>query len=370
MRYRVVTVIGARPQFIKCAAVSEQLEQIGREAGGSRGISEVIVHTGQHYDDEMSKVFFHDLRIRHPKYNLEVGSGRHPTQTAEMMKRLEPVLLDEAPDMVIVYGDTNSTLAGALASKQLGIPVAHVEAGLRSHREGMAEELNRVIADRVATLRFCPSEAAVDNLLREGIASGVHYVGDVMLDILLRRVADLAHTETLLATLGVSRGEYFVATIHRAENTDESGVLKSILQGLVEVATHYPVILPIHPRTRNRIDEESGYFTEGLTIIPPQRYDDMLALQAAAKGILTDSGGMQKEAYWLGVPCTTLRSETEWPETQDGGWNVLAGTNAEQIVRTALRRHPDVDAKPIYGDGRAARHVTERLLAWLESRVP
>ena len=324
---RFVTVIGARPQFVKAAAVSRVLR---RECG------EVLVHTGQHYDDNMSQVFFDELEIPRPDYNLDVGSGGHGAQTGAMLAKIEEVLLAEKPDRMLVYGDTNSTLAGALAAAKLHIPVAHVEAGLRSFNRLMPEEINRLLTDHIADQLFCPSETAVANLAAEGVGAGVHRVGDVMYEALMHAVSVAERRSGILPQLGLVSGEYALATIHRAENTDDPQRLGRLMAALREISGRMPVVFPVHPRTRGKLSAlalSSDVARGGdLRLLDPVGYLDMVRLEAGAAVILTDSGGIQKEAYWLRVPCVTLREETEWVETVQQGWNILAGSNPEKII--------------------------------------
>ena len=319
---KIVTIVGARPQFIKAAAVSRVLRQ---------DVREVLVHTGQHYDGNMSQVFFDELEIPRPDYNLGIGSGGHGVQTGAMLAGIEEILLKEKPDRVLVYGDTNSTLAGALAAAKLHIPVAHVEAGLRSFNRRMPEEINRVLTDHVADLLFCPSTTAVKNLAAEGVRSGVHLTGDVMYEALMHAVALSQEKSDILKRLGVAPGEYALATIHRAENTDDPERLARLMAALQEVSCKMPVIFPVHPRTRGKLGPLAA--DGDLRLLDPQGYLDMVRLEAGAAVILTDSGGIQKEAYWLRVPCVTLRDETEWVETVAQGWNVLAGAYRDMILR-------------------------------------
>lgn len=290
------------------------------------------MHTGQHYDDAMSAVFFRELAIPEPDYNLGVGSEPHGQQTGAMLTGIEAVLLKELPDWVLVYGDTNSTLAGALAAAKLHIPVAHVEAGLRSFNRRMPEELNRVLTDHISTLLFCPTQTAVENLAAEGITQGVHLVSDVMHEA-LRWAAERGRTHgTILERLGVREKSYLLATVHRAENTDDPARLRAILDAFA--ALDEPIVFSIHPRTQVRIEALNlKSQIRNLKSISPVGYLDMVQLEQAARLILTDSGGIQKEAYWLGVPCVTLRDETEWVETVTTGWNVLTGAETERIVR-------------------------------------
>ena len=356
MTVRILTVVGARPQFIKAAGVSRAIAAVNRLEDDAV-LEEIVLHTGQHYDDQMSAVFFEELELSRPKYNLDVGSGRHGAQTAAILDRLEPVLLDEAPDVVLVYGDTNSTLAGAIAAAKAPVQVAHVEAGLRSFRRDMPEEVNRVVCDHIATLLFAPSALAVENLRREGIVEGVHEVGDVMYDVLRWTVARAPSAESVAARFGVA-GPYAVATVHRAENTDAGDRLDDIFSGLRRVAeTGVDVVVPLHPRTRQRLQ---GRTPAAVHVIEPLGHAELVALMMGSTVVLTDSGGLQKEAYWLGVPCVTLRNETEWPETVDAGWNIAVGTEPEAIVSAALRP-PPLARPPLYGDGRTGSAIVDVL---------
>lgn len=345
----IVTIVGARPQFIKAAAISRVLRQRHRE---------VLVHTGQHYDASMSDVFFRELDIPAPDVNLAVGSASHGAQTGAMLAKIEAVLLAERPDWVLVYGDTNSTLAGALAAAKLHIPVAHVEAGLRSFNRAMPEEINRILTDHISALLLCPSQTAVDNLAREGITRGVTLVGDVMADVL--RLA-VERADTALPDIpGVASGAYALATVHRAENTDDAARLRGILTGLSLL--DMPVIFPVHPRAHRAIATLGWTPPDHVHLIEPVGYLSMVALMRSARVILTDSGGVQKEAYWLGVPCVTLRDETEWVETVMHGWNILVGADPERIVAAARQPSPSAPRPPLYGDG----HAAERCVAALE----
>lgn len=353
---KVVTVVGARPQFIKCAPVSRLLRQ---------SATEILVHTGQHYDANMSASFFDQLAIPAPDYNLGVGSGAHGAQTAEMLRGIENVLLEEKPDALMVYGDTNSTLAGALAASKLLIPVAHVEAGLRSFNKAMPEEQNRIIADHLSTLLFCPTETAIDNLLREGITAGVHETGDVMYDALLVNAEIASKTSSILRDHDLKPGEYLLATVHRAESTDDPEVLARLLGAFNRLcAAGARIVFPVHPRTRGRMAAAEVALHERVAVIEPVGYLDMLELERNARTILTDSGGVQKEAFWLSTPCVTLRNETEWVETVRAGWNVLAGSDADAIVdaveRAAARAGQTAEVPE---DGRASERIVERLLA-------
>lgn len=358
---KVVSIIGARPQFIKCAPVSRALRSVA---------GEVVVHTGQHYDDSMSGVFFRELGIADPAYHLGVGSGTHGQQTGNMLKGIEKILLKEQPEMVLVYGDTNSTVAGALAAVKLHVPVAHVEAGLRSFNRRMPEEINRVVTDQVSTLLLCPTDRAVDNLRREGVTQGVHLVGDVMYDALLDNVERAQSTSTVLERLGLSPQDYLLATVHRAENTDRLERLEGIMSALNLLAdSGRVVVFPVHPRTRKQLGTLCFTPSPRLLLIEPVSYLDMVRLEGMAHAIVTDSGGIQKEAWWLRVPCITLREETEWVETVASGWNCLVGAIAERIVSAVFAAKPGrVDPWP-YTRGEASRSIAQRLAAFVTTHT-
>lgn len=356
---RIVSIIGARPQFIKAAPVSRALRAAGHQ--------EFLVHTGQHYDSNMSDLFFEELGIPEPDVNLSVGSGLHGAQTASMLAGLEEVIVRERPDCVLVYGDTNSTLAGALAAAKLHIRVAHVEAGLRSFNRAMPEELNRIVADHLSDILLCPSRTAVENLKAEGIRAGVHLVGDVMYDAVLQFSGRAREVSSILKDLELEGGRYLLATVHRAENTDNVARLRAILTALSAIKE--TVVFPVHPRTRKLLSERSG---DGLSlagnvrVVEPVGYLDMLMLEQNARMILTDSGGVQKEAYWLKVPCVTLRDETEWVETVEAGWNILVGADAKRIVQAVSGFRPaEGSYRQLYGDGR----VAEQCVYVLESHI-
>lgn len=360
---KVVTIVGARPQFIKAAAVSRVIrEQFSSE------ITEILVHTGQHFDENMSKIFFEELDIPHPKYNLEISGGQHGVMTGRMLEAIEKVLLEERPDWVLIYGDTNSTLAGALAAAKLHIPVAHVEAGLRSFNMRMPEEVNRIVADRLSTLLFCPTVIAVENLAKEGIAVGVKNVGDVMFDVALFYRDQARKQSTILASLGVAEGAFVLATCHRAENTDDLNRLRQIVAALAEISVRLPVVLPVHPRTRKLLlDTGLNAQLGNVIVINPVSFLDMVVLEQAAKVILTDSGGVQKEAFFYGVPCITMRDETEWVETVEAGANFLVGADRAKIfdVFSALERGEcefPYYRTNMYGDGDAAKMIVTHIL--------
>jgi UDP-GlcNAc3NAcA epimerase len=348
---KLVTVIGARPQFIKAAAVSRRISSAGT-------IREVIVHTGQHFDANMSDVFFSELDIPAPAYHLGIGGGNHGAMTGRQLEKIEEVLIAEKPDWVLVYGDTNSTLAGALAAAKLHIKVAHVEAGLRSFNRRMPEEVNRVLTDHVATILFAPTQTAIQNLSNEGIRSGVHLCGDVMYDAAMF-FKNRAQEPRWFKTLGLSLGGFVLATIHRAENTDDAGRLSSILSGLARAGL--PVVLPLHPRTRARLTAGGNKVPANIHIVEPVGFLEMVWLEVACRMVATDSGGVQKEAYFHGKPCVTLRDETEWVELVETGWNVLAGADAEKIAKLISSAKPPAMRTELYGDGDAASRIVRVL---------
>lgn len=380
-KIRIVTVIGARPQFVKAAVVSREFVKHGL-------IHEIIVHTGQHYDHEMSEVFFKQLGLRRPEYNLGVGSKPHGEQTAAILSKLEPILIKQKPDGVLVYGDTNSTLAGALCASKLHIPVAHVEAGLRSWNRRMPEEINRVVTDHIAGILFCPTDTAVQNLKAEGITRGVYTVGDVMLDAALffgknddtrstssRRASGDSLSKNILTKYGLHIKNYFLITLHRAENTDNIARLQCILNMLLELQA--PAIFPVHPRLANllathphlrKVNSQLRSRSE-LRIVQPVSYFEMLSLEKNARAIITDSGGVQKEAFFFQVPCITLRDESEWVETLESGFNTLVGDDRKKFL-TAVKRLDKIRTKAatksqglaLFGNGKASARIA-RILA-------
>lgn len=397
---KIVTIIGARPQFIKAATVSRAIGRHVQHENGEEGIHEIIVHTGQHYDENMSKVFFDDLKIPAPGYNLGVGSDSHGRQTGFMLSEIEDVLINERPDLVLTYGDTNSTLAGALGAVKLHIPTAHVEAGLRSYNRRMPEEINRILTDEVSSILFCPTKTAVANLAREGIPGAVrqrpghrltidtqvvYNVGDVMFDSVLF-YRDFAEKKSdIMKRLKLEKKKFFLATVHRAENTDDKERLKAILSSFEEMhGRGERIVLPLHPRTRKMIEGldigGGAPIGKGLDIIDPIGYLDMVMLQMNAKGLFTDSGGVQKEAYFLNVPCITLRDETEWVETVDMGWNRLAGADHEKIIwfyekicdwdglkapffeQSHIPKQDQKEWVGAYGDGKASDKIVESIV--------
>ena len=349
---KIVSIVGARPQFIKCAPVSRELRKEHEE---------ILVHTGQHYDHGMSAVFFEELAIPEPDYNLGIGSGAHGRQTGAMLGAIEDVLEKEEPEIVLVYGDTNSTLAGALAAAKMHVPVAHVEAGLRSFDRRMPEEVNRVLTDHASDILFCPTATAVRNLAAEGVTEGVFLVGDVMVDAMNHNRTIAEERSRILEDAGVRSGEYLVVTVHRPSNTDSRENMAAIIGALGEAGV--PVVFPVHPRTRKFL---LGYdllaaMPENIRITEPLGYLDMLRLMAHAKKILTDSGGVQKEAYMLGVPCITLRENTEWVETVEAGWNVLVGAERGRILQAIRSFNPEGGQRLCFGEGDASSRIAQIL---------
>jgi UDP-N-acetylglucosamine 2-epimerase len=349
MTMKIASVVGARPNFVKLAPVSRELR---------KEFDEVIIHTGQHYNYDMDRIFFDDMGIPAPRYHLGVGSGNHGYQTGEMLRRIEEILLDEKPDAVLVFGDTNSTLAGALAAVKLHIKVAHVEAGLRSYNRRMPEEINRVLVDHCSDLLLCPTRTAVENLKKEGITSGICLTGDVMVDAQRDCTLIAERKSHILGELGLEPKKYYLTTIHRAENTDDPQRLKNIVEALEEIGD---VVFPCHPRAEKYL-KQLGLW-EGLVaqarVIKPVGYLDMIMLEKNARKILTDSGGVQKEAYLLSVPCITLRDETEWVETVEDGWNVLAGADKKKIVELARNFEPRSEQRDVFGKGDASIRTAE-----------
>jgi UDP-N-acetylglucosamine 2-epimerase len=347
---KIVSVVGARPQFVKLWPVSRALR---------RRHIEVIVNTGQHYDFEMSGAFIRDMDIARPDHNLEVGSGSHAEQTGRMLMGLEKVFIQERPDAVLVFGDTNSTIAAALAAAKLHMPVAHVEAGLRSYNRDMPEEINRVLTDHLSAWLFCPTQTAQHNLAREGITTGVSRVGDVMLDAVLH-FSGMADASGIFEEYGLERGRYLLATIHRASNTDSTDALATLLAAFG--AIDEPIAFPVHPRTRRALDAAKLTLSSNVRPMNPVGYLEMLALEKHARMVLTDSGGMQKEAFFFGVPCLTLRTETEWTELVEAGWNRVVGLDRERIVEAVRAWMPDGPRPDLFGKGDAS----ERIAALLE----
>ena len=389
---KLAHIVGARPQLIKLAAVSRAVAEHNKQVTHGGHIEELIIHTGQHYDYGMSAVFFEELGIPEPDWNLGVGSGGQGEQTGEMLERIEPILLEQRPDLVLVYGDTNSTLAGALAAAKLSLPVAHVEAGLRSFNRRMPEEINRVLTDHLSTILFCPTELAVKNLRKEGFANIAYEgrlspleglevtcsaedplvvnVGDVMFDSILHHLKLGEGRSEILQRLGLEAGGYYLATVHRAENTNEPRRLAEIFSAFAELAAGgREVVCPLHPRTRKALAELAlGGWPPKLRLIEPVSYLEMLLLEENAPMILTDSGGVQKEAFILRKPCVTLRGETEWAETVEAGWNTLAGADRGAILRAVERferRRPGEPEVHPYGDGRAGARIAKLIAASL-----
>ena len=375
---KFLTVVGARPQFIKAAVVSRAVRsRIAASTDGS--LHEVLVHTGQHYDASMSQVFFDELDIPKPDHHLGVGSGSHGAQTGAMLERLESVMMQEKPDVVLVYGDTNSTLAGALAASKLHIPVAHVEAGLRSFNRRMPEELNRVMTDHLSTLLFCPTQTAIDNLRVEGLPHArrpevkVVRTGDVMFDAALFYGARADGRVLPSGFDGLHGKDFILATIHRAENTDDPAALGRLLEALERIGEgQMPVVWPVHPRTRHLMERHEALRgmcsrARHLRMVDPLGYLDMVVAERRARLVLTDSGGVQKEAFFHGKPCVTMRTETEWIELVDAGWNVIAGTDPEAIMTAVEKmlstRLDPAKQPPLYGDGHAGEAILDKLIS-------
>lgn len=356
---KIVTIIGARPQFIKAAALSRYLKSLPN-------IKEIILHTGQHYDDNMNDIFFSELNIPKPDYNLGIGSDTQARQTARMMMGIEDIVLRQWPDFILIYGDTNSTVAGALVGAKLHIPVVHIEAGLRSYDREMPEEINRVVSDAISTILFCPTKSAVNNLKREGITKGVYNVGDIMLETYLYYRDKAQKSSSILKRFNLKSKKFILCTIHRASNTDNIENLKNIFIGLTR--SRETIILPLHPRTKKKINQNSSfkkYIGPNIKIVAPIGYFDMICLEANAKKIVTDSGGVQKEAYFNKVPCLTLRENTEWLETIEQGVNRLVGTNPEKIEESIRNFQPLEQnySKQLFGDGKTSAKIVEILLS-------
>lgn len=349
---KVLSIVGARPQFVKVAPVHQAI---------SRRNEHSILHTGQHYDYQMSQVFFEELDIPAPDHYLGVGSGSHGEQTGKMLEAIESVLVKEQPDVAIVYGDTNSTLAGALAAAKLNVPIAHVEAGLRSYRRSMPEEINRVLTDHISNVLFCPSQVSELNLLKEGIDDGVYVVGDTMTEVL--RNVESRLKDDILTELGVRKGEYILCTIHRQENADDRRNMEEIVKAIVGSGDTF--VIPLHPRTRKNltgwkmIDRLEG--SDNVILTEPKNFMAFTALERSARKIMTDSGGVQKEAYFFGVPCITVRDETEWVETLEQGWNVLVGAHSERIVEALGMDRPFIPREDAYDGKDTSLHITEIL---------
>lgn len=351
---RIAHVVGVRPEFMQMEPVSREVRQVGEE---------ILIHTGQHYDYEMSKAFFSELSLPEPDYHLGVGSGPHGVQTGRMLIEVEAVLLQERPDVVLVYGDTNSTLAGALAAAKLHISVGHVEAGLRSWNRQMPEELNRIAVDHLADYLFCPTHVAKENLVQEGLSERAIQVGDVMYDSILHYCGHSSQWPTTLTAMGMAEGPYYVATVHRVENTDDPLRLRGIFAALQELSKICPVFLPLHPRTREALQRHEVHITApALHLVAPVPYLEMLRLQRHARTVLTDSGGIQKQAFLLGTSCITLRDETEWVETVEAGGNVLVGADCQRILNAAAGAtdftRPSLGKDSPYGSGDAAQRIT------------
>lgn len=355
---KIISVVGTRPQFIKAAVMTRAIAAYNKNSECREKFFHIIVHTGQHYDDNMSKIFFHQLNIPQPAYNLGVGSGSHGTQTGKMLMNIEKVLLKEKADLVLTYGDTNSALAGALAAAKMSIPIAHIEAGLRSYNREMPEEINRILIDHISRFCFCPTHSAVENLKKEGILKGVYNTGDVMYEAVKSYIKIAENKSDILFKLNLKPKKYYLMTIHRQSNTDNRNNLKDIVRAIYEL--DLPVIFPIHPRTKKNLIETTPQIKKrNIVIINPVSYFDMLVLEKNSKVILTDSGGVQKEAYFFAVPCITLRDETEWVETVEEGWNIVVGTNKEKIIASTLNFNPPKKQKKIFGNAQAGNKIVK-----------
>ncbi len=347
---KIISVVGARPEFIQATPVSRALRKSHHE---------ILVHTGQHYDYKMSQTFFDELGIPAPDHNLEVGSGSHAGQTAEILVRFEQIVLKENPDLIIIRGDTNSTLAGALVASKLHIPVVHIEAGERSYDRRMPEEINRLVADQLSSAYFCVSQTAVKQLAREGITENVFWVGDVMLDANLANRPLARQKSTVLSTLGLDSGSFGLITVHRAANTDDPARLANIVTALNQVGE--TVVFPVHPRTRGALEKLDVQFADNVRVIEPVGYYDMMMLEENARIIATDSGGVQREAYFMKKPCITLRDETEWTETVHVGWNKLVGVDVDAILHEWKTFAPPAEQPPVFGDGKAGEKIAQQL---------
>lgn len=352
---KVLTVIGARPQFIKAATVSNKIRLNGN--------TEILVHTGQHYDNNMSDIFFEELGIPKPDYNLNIGSSNHGHQTGNMLIALEDIYLKEKPDIVLVYGDTNSTLAGSLCASKLLIPVAHVEAGLRSFNKAMPEEQNRILTDHISDLLFTPTLTAVKNLKNENVTKGVHNVGDVMYDAINLFKERAKKVSTIIEKFDLAPNSYVLSTIHRAENTNSIERLTSILNALSSCGKK--IVLPLHPRTKKFIEEYNLHIGDNIQIIDPVGYLDMISLQENSQKIVTDSGGVQKEAYFLNKPCITMRDETEWVETVENGWNVIVGSDSNKIMNALENFNPTGTPASAFGNGDSSSIITQIIKDYL-----
>jgi UDP-GlcNAc3NAcA epimerase len=364
---KIISIVGARPQFIKAMMVSRAIKHHNKQKAQPQ-LTEILIHTGQHYDYEMSQIFFDKMKIAAPHYQLGIGSGTHAEMIGRMLPKIEEVVLQEQPDWTLIYGDTNSTLAGAMVAAKLNIPVAHVEAGLRSYNRRMPEEINRVLTDRISNILFCPTETALKNLAKEGITDGVYKVGDVMNDAFLTYKKKAVQKSKILQALNLRPAHYYLATVHRQENTDDPERLRNIFSAFEQLAKKdHPFVIPLHPRTRGALRSQGINLKKNshVRLILPLNYLDMIALELQAAMIFTDSGGMQKEAFFARVPCITLRDETEWVETVEAGWNFLTGARKESILRAFANANKPGKTAPSdqYGKGNASQLILEAIIA-------
>ncbi len=356
---KIVSIIGARPQFVKASILSHAIRDAGH--------NEVLINTGQHYDDNMARIFFDEMEIPKPNYNLGVGSGSHATQTAASLIGIEEIIIAEQPDCIVVFGDTNATLAGALVASKLHVKIVHIEAGLRSYNREMPEEINRIVTDILSDILFVPTQVAVDNLKKEGIVNGVHIVGDVMVDALYKYTEEAEQKSSILGDLGLNKNEYILMTIHRPSNADHDDRLNSILNQVSKSAL--PIIFPVHPRSRARVESLIDNVEGEIHLVEPVGYLDMMLLEKSAHMIVTDSGGIQKEAYLHRIPCLTIRSETEWVETVEDGWNYLVGDRLEEIPKFQNNFPVPKRWKSHYGDGEAAPKIINILEKHFKSKA-
>ena len=355
---KIITIVGARPQFVKAAVVSREIINTNCD------FKEIIIHTGQHFDNNMSNVFFEELNIPLPDYNLNIGGGSHGQNTGRMIEKIEEVLINEKPKCVLVYGDTDTTLAGAIAAIKLHIPIAHVEAGLRSFNKNMPEEINRILTDQISEVLFTPSKIATNNLINEGISKfRINQVGDIMYDAVKYYSSNISNRNILKNKFNLNPKEYYLATLHRPINVDEKETILEIINGFKK--SNYNVVWPLHPRTQKKLNDYNIQIPKNISILPPLGYLDMLLLEKNAKCIITDSGGVQKEAFFQGVPCITIRNETEWVELVELGANKLIKVNSDIIATTLSEFNPTFVTNNVYGDGNTAQKIINTIINFI-----